>query len=176
MRDRSGNTAVEFALVFPALLLMIVGLMEFSTYFWLNAVIENAALHASRFGITGAQSESMTRQESIEKVIEDHTYNMVPINDLTMTTLVYDSFGDIGQTEPYADANLNGSYDPGEAYTDVNGNGAWDDDLGTAGLGGANGIVLFKIEFTSSGLTGLLRPVLDDMKHEAVVVVRNEPY
>ncbi len=176
MKDKRGNTAVEFGILFPALLLVFVGLMEFSVYFWLDAVLENAALHASRYGITGNTQSGMTREQSITQAIQDNTYNMVDINDLTMTSLVYDNFADIGQPEPYADANLNGSYDMGETFTDVNGNSIWDADLGAAGSGGAMDIVVYKIEFTSSGITGLLSPVLDNMAHEAVVAVRNEPF
>lgn len=174
--DKRGNTAVEFGMLFPALLFILVGLMEFSVFFWLDAVLENAALHASRYGITGNTQSGMTREESITQAIHDNTYNMVDVNDLTITTLVYDNFSDIGQPEPWADANLNGQYDAGETFTDVNGNSVWDADLGTAGSGGAADIVVYRIEFTSSGLTGLLSPVLDNMKHEAVVAVRNEPF
>ena len=176
MRDESGNTAVEFGLLFPTLFFIMVGLMEFSVFFWLDAVLENAALHASRYGITGNTQSGLTREQSITQAIHDNTYNMVDVNNLTITTLVYDNFSDIGQPEPYADANMNGSYDTGETFTDVNGNSVWDSDLGTAGSGGAADIVVYKIEFTSSGLTGLLSPVLDNMKHEAVVAVRNEPF
>ena len=175
-RDKRGNTAVEFGILFPTMLFMFVGLMEFSVYFWLDAVLENAALHASRYGITGNTNSGMTREESITAAIQEHTYNMVKISDLTMSQTVYDSFSDIGQPEPYADANLNGQYDAGETFTDVNGNSVWDSDLGTAGAGGAADIVVYNIEFTSSGITGLLSPVLDNMKHKAVVAVRNEPF
>lgn len=175
-KDKRGNTAVEFGLLLPVMLAVFVGLMEFSVYFWLNAVLENAALHASRYGITGNSQSGMTREQSITQAIQDNTYNMVDINNLTMTTLVYDNFADIGQPEPYADANMNGSYDAGETFTDVNGNGVWDSDLGAAGSGGAADIVVYRIQFTSSGITGLLRPVLDNMPHEAVVAVRNEPF
>ncbi len=177
LKDRRGATAVEFAFIFPVFLTMVVAIMEFSYHHLLNSVIESAALEASRFGITGdTGGGGETREERITRTIKENTYGLMTINELVIDTLVYDSFEDIGKSEPWADANSNGVYDFGETFTDINGNTVWDVDIGRAGLGSATDIVVYRIRYVSQGLTGLLAPFLTSYQHESIVAVRNEPY
>ena len=77
----------------------------------------------------------------------------------TIRTLVYSSFDQIGQPEPFTDGNGNGAHDAGEAFNDVNGNGEWDDDMGAAGLGGPGDIVLYDIEYETGAVTRFFEPI-----------------
>lgn len=47
-RDRAGTTATEFALLAPALLLLLVGSMEFGRLMWTQAVLDFAVQDAAR--------------------------------------------------------------------------------------------------------------------------------
>jgi hypothetical protein len=94
-----------------------------------------------------------------------------------MDTLVYHSFGDIGQPEPFTDTNHNGVHDAGEPFTDSNGNGTWDPDMGAAGLGGPGDVVLYRMSYDWHIMIPLFRPFFgDSIRLTANVAVRNEPY
>lgn len=179
-RNRAGAVALEFAFVFPVFLTMIVAIMEMANHYVIGAVLESAALEASRYGITGQNfSEDptdTTRAEAIDRIIRENTYNVMDPDDLVVDTLVYDNFDSYGEPEPYDDANGNGQFDAGEDYVDINGNGQWDEDQGRADLGGAGAIVVYRIRYESPGLTGLLGPFLEGFKHQTIIAVRNEPY
>lgn len=174
-RDARGDAAVQFALLAPALLLLVVGTFEFAVTLFVGGTLESAVLAASRFGVTGFEQEGVTREDRIRQIIDERTLGFVDMDEVAIRTLVYGSFGDIGQPEPLTDRNGNGRADAGE-YTDVNGNGQWDDDMGRAGLGGPDDIVLYEVEYATVGMTGLMRPILGRITHRAAVAVRNEPF
>ena len=180
-RDHKGVTAVEFAFLTPALLLFLLGTVEIGTIFLTSAVLENAAASAARFGITGYTEESTSREEEIMNIITDQTSGIISPEDIniSVSTLVYEDFDQIGQAEPYADDNTNGQYDEGESYTDVNGNGEWDEDMGASGAGGAGDVVVYHVEYQKHIFTPILRELMGDdgmVTLSANVVVRNEPY
>ncbi|NBD36935.1 MAG: pilus assembly protein, partial [Chloroflexi bacterium] len=50
-RDRHGQGFVEFALILPVLLLIIVGIMEFGHLFIVYASLTNASREGTRYGI-----------------------------------------------------------------------------------------------------------------------------
>jgi len=174
--DEVGAALVETALGLPILLSAVVGVFEVANYFFVTAAVENAVLHASRFGITGQTNEGSTREQQVRDVIEEQTFGQVDMDTVEIDTLVYEQFADIDATEPYTDENGSGQWDPGEPYTDVNGNGAWDDDLSVAGLGGGGDIVLYRVNYNAQSLTGFGDWALRHITISATVAVRNEPY
>lgn len=177
-RDRSGAALVEFAVVFPAFVLAVVGIIEVAIVLFISSSIEAAVLEASRFGITGGEpEEGVTRQERVLEIVGEKTYGLVNMDEVELDTLVYDSFSDIGEPEPYEDDNGNGAYDLGEPYTDVNGNGQWDDDMGAVGLGGPSDVVVYRISYEWGLITPLMRGALSEtVSHTSSVAVRNEPF
>lgn len=175
-RDRGGNAAVQFALLAPALLLLVIGSFEVAISLFVAGTVESAVLAASRYGVTGFTEDGVSREQRIRDIILDRTLGFVDMNHTLIRTLVYERFDQIGQPEPFTDDNANGSHDPGEAFNDVNGNGEWDDDIGAAGLGGPGDIVLYEIEYETGAITQLLRPVFGRIVHRAAVAVRNEPF
>jgi Flp pilus assembly pilin Flp len=175
-REEAGAAAVEFALVATAFFMMLIAVFEYSYVLFIGASLESAVLTASRYGITGSTEEGVTREDIIRDIILERTLNLLPVEDMTITTKVYQRFDQIGQAEPFTDSNNNGVRDEGEAFTDVNGNGVWDDDMGLAGLGGPGDIVLYTVEYTAGALTDLFTPILGQIQHRAAVAVRNEPF
>ena len=144
---------------------------------FIGASIESAVLQASRYGITGGTVEGRTREERVLDVVEAKTYGLLDMDELEMETLVYESFADIGEPEPWDDANGNGAYDGGEDFTDVNGNGNWDADMGEAGLGGPNAVVVYRLTYDWGIITPFMQRLLgESIRHVSSVAVRNEPY
>lgn len=178
-RNRKGSAVTEFAIAAPVVIMATVGIIEFSMILFVSSLLEGGLREASRFGLTGFQPNGLTREERILKIVEDHTHGLVDGTAVNLSTLVYPSFDSIGQPEPFTDENSNGTFDAGEPYMDVNGNNQWDPDMGAAGLGGPEDIVLYTIEYDWPLMTGMLNGFVGNngkIELRASVVVRNEPY
>jgi len=175
-KNDDGGALVEAALGLPILLTTMVGVLEVAHFFFVTAALENAVLHASRFGITGGADEGVTREEQVLDIIEAQTFGWVDMDSVEVETLVYEQFGDIGEEEPYTDDNASGTFDAGEDYTDVNGNGQWDSDMAIAGLGNAGDIVFYRIRYEAPSLTGFGDWATKIVPISSTVAVRNEPY
>jgi Flp pilus assembly protein TadG len=172
-----GNAAMEFAFIAPIFLAMIGAIMEFSGIMFIQALLEGSAREASRYGITGFTSEGVSRDDQILAIVEKNTFGLINLDELQMTTLVYENFGDVGQPEPFTDDNGNGAWDAGEAYTDVNGNGGWDPDMGAAGLGGPGDVVVYQMSYDWSIIIPIFRPFFgDSINLQDNIAVRNEPF
>ena len=175
--EEDGATIVEFALVFPVFLLAVFGAIESAVVIFVSSSIESAVLEASRHGVTGGTVPGVTREARVLEIVERKTYGLVDMDRVEIETLIYASFDDIGQPEPFDDANGNGSYDPGEAFTDVNGNGQWDADMGEVGLGGPSDVVVYRVSHAWGIMTPLMRNIMGaEIGHVSSVAVRNEPF
>ena len=177
LKARDGAAAVEFALISPTLLLLLIGGIEFLMVMFVNISMEGGLRQAARFGVTGAETPA-ARQAAIVEILDRHTYGFVDMAEATVSTKVYESFTAIGAPEPHTDDLIaNGQYDPGESYDDVNGNGAWDDDQGRPGVGETNEIVVYEIEYDWPFLTGYLTSLVGhDITLTAAMAVKNEPF
>lgn len=176
--DRQGSAAVEFGIIAPLFILMIVGIAEVGTTLFVGALMEGAVRDASRYGITGQDGAS--RPQIIRDIIADRTIGLVDINVAAISTQVYDSFDSIGSQEPYTDDSpANGTYDTGEAFVDINMNGSWDADQGRASVGEPGEIVLYTIDYDLPLLTGYLANHLGsggNIGLTASIAVLNEPF
>ncbi len=179
IRCRRGATALEFALALPVILLLIVGMLEVAMIMFVNISVEGALREAARYGITGQAADEAARQQAILDTMERYTFGFVDIDQVDISFMVYDSFQDVGQPEPWDDDNGNGAYDAGEDYDDLNGNEEWDADRGTEGLGTSGDVVRYQIEYDWSLLTGYVAPLVGDdgvIRMHASITVRNEPW
>jgi len=178
-RCRRGTAVMEFALVAPVAVLSIIGLFELSMIMFVQSLMEGGLREASRFGITGYIPPGTTREERILEIVADNTIGLVDMDTVDVTTMVYPSFGDVNQPEPFTDENANGTYDAGEDFTDSNGNGQWDADMGAAGIGGPGDIVRYTLTYAWPLLTPILSSVIGTdgkITLSASVAVRNEPF
>lgn len=177
-REDRGTALIEFAFVFPIFVLGVIGIIEIAIVLFIGSSIESAVLQASRFGVTGGTvAGGVTREQRVLEIVGENTFGLVDMDEVELETLIYDSFSDIGEPEPFDDDNTNGAYDAGEPFTDVNGNGQWDVDMGAAGLGGPNDIVVYRISYQWGLITPFMRRMLaETVSHTSSVAVRNEPF
>ncbi|MBF0325439.1 TadE/TadG family type IV pilus assembly protein [Magnetospirillum moscoviense] len=56
--DQSGAAAIEFALVLPALLMMMLGVVEFGRALWTQGTLQYAVEEAARYGAVDDQASS----------------------------------------------------------------------------------------------------------------------
>lgn len=178
-RAREGVTAIEFAIVAPVLLLMLFGIIEFSLIMLASSMLESSTTISSRTGKTGFNQPGVTREDTIIQSVKTHAGDFINTDHLTLTSKSYSQFNQIGQPEPWNDANHNGVADAGE-YTDINGNGQWDADMGQAGYGGAEDIVVYTVQYPWPIITPIMREIMGDTNGNFIItaraVVRNEPY
>lgn len=136
-RSKDGATAVEFALIAPALLFLTFAIVESGIAFAADIVLKNATYDAARTGRTGFVSEDSTQDATVKQKIRSQAGMIMDIDKLVITSLSYKSFDVLKKPEPFIDKNKNGVRDNGENFTDVNGNGKYDLDQGANGYGGS---------------------------------------
>lgn len=176
-RDPAGTAAVEFALILPVMLLAFVGCVELALVIFIANSIESGVFEAARVGITNRVVEGISREEQVRAAVADRTHGLIDMDDVDIEMLVYPSFADVNQPEPFTDTNGNGAHDAGEPFTDVNGNGSWDPDMGRAGLGGAGDVVVYRVTYDWGIATPLIRQVMgESVRNVSSVAVRNEPF
>jgi Flp pilus assembly protein TadG len=176
-RDQHGVTALEFTMIAPAVLLFMMGIIEFSMIMFVSGVMEAATSSTSRLGKTGYTAPGSSRQDQIIANIKNMTAGILNTDKLVITTKVYSRFSDIGKPEPFVDSNGNHAYNAGESYSDVNGNGQWDNDMAQAGLGNANDIVVYTATYPWPIATPIMNHIIGaTYPISARMAVKNEPY
>ncbi len=178
-KEEDGASLLEFAILSPVLLLILFGIIEMGLILFAAITLEHAVTSASRYGKTGFTIEGVSREDRIREIINGHIDNFLDTDNITITTLVYDTFASVGQEEPYTDDNANGAYDFGETYQDINGNGQWDNDMGASGAGGPGDVVVYRVTYDWSVLTPIIRQLITtdgNFPLESSLAVRNEPF
>lgn len=178
-RAEDGASILEFALVAPTLMLLVIGIVEVAMMLFVNTLLEGSVREAARYGITGYVFEGYDRIAIIRNIVRQNTIGLVDMEHVRIETLTYSSFTAIGKPEPFSDNNGNGVRDSGEAFNDVNGNGQWDSDMGVAGAGGPGDIVVYTISYDWPMLTAFLGDLLGHgglVTLRASYAIRNEPW
>ncbi len=177
--DERGSFLIEFALVGPIMVTLLLGIIEIGMILFTTTLLEGSLRDASRFGITGRVISGENREGTIAAIVEDRTLGLVDMSKATLDILVYPDFGSIGTGESFVDGNGNGTYDTGETYDDANENGAWDEDIGVAGAGDAGDVVLYRIRYEWPFLIPFIGDILSSgtpFALSASIAVRNEPW
>lgn len=174
--SRRAVTAVEFALVAPVFLMMAFGIFDMGVMMFLNMSLESATLSAARYGSTGAEPESGSREGVLKKIISDETYGMIAPGDVSIQTFIYPDFELAAKAEWLMDLNGDGAWNEGEPFHDVNGNGVWDGDDGVAGVGGADAVVVYRVTAIYRYRTPFLEAQLGAARLNAAAPVLNEPF
>lgn len=176
---REGIATIEFAFIAPVFFLLLMGIIEVSLVMFAQSVLEGAAFNASRTGRTGYVETNLTREQTIIAHLDSRAETLMDTSRIHIDTTVYQQFDQVGEPEPYIDANSNGQHDPGENYTDVNGNGQYDLDMGRVGLGSASQIVVYTITYPWPITTPVIGTMLGTggtINLTARAVIQNEPY
>lgn len=178
--DERGATLVEFALILPALLLVICATIEVGHLMFARVVLEGAVTEAARIAVASQESTQDARDAAMRKSIKD-SMNAFPLaagRVIAIQTTVYANFS-TAYPEPYTDANGNGKYDNGETYVDRNKSGKWDNATPIAGtLGGPGDVVSFSVSYPKRVLFGFIASQIGMSRNavtlSATTVVRNE--
>jgi Flp pilus assembly protein TadG len=174
--EERGATIIEFAMILPVMLLLIMGLGELCYQCYVQAVLTGAVQKAGRdSGIEGGAANTST----IDAAVQAQVLKIAGSATFASTRTSYSSFAKVAQPEPFTDSNGNGIHDPKECFQDVNGNRQWDSDQGLANSqGGASDVTVYTMAVTYPHLFPLSRWIgwSDKQTLSATTTLQNQPY
>jgi Flp pilus assembly protein TadG len=116
LRNGKGATIVEFALVFPFLMVLIFAIMDFGFYFFVQHSLQFATREGVRLALVGrtindASGIEMTREASIIQMIRSKASIAVKPADVSISIYPVDAtFADPAGADTLQDAGYAGSY------------------------------------------------------------------
>ena len=173
--NTSGLTIVEFALIAPTLLVMLMATFDLGYRSYATAVLQGEVQKAARDATLETGSAAGTAlnarvQDQVSRIVSNGTWNF--------SRKSYASFTRAGAAENFTDSNGNGTREVGECYQDENGNGNWDADLGLGGQGTSDDIVVYTASVTYPRLFPMygLLGWSQNQTISATTTLRNQPY
>lgn len=162
---RSGQAAVEFAMVAAPFFFMLFAILELGLVFVTDSVIENAVFQTGRLVRTGqAQNAGMTAQQFKDEVCERMSL-MAPDcqNRATVDVRVLDQFRNVNPPDPTANGK---TLDPSQLVFQT---------------GAPGSIILIRVWYKKPLMTPFLSEGLSRLKDGTMVMTftttfRNEPY
>ncbi len=157
-RDRSGTTALEFAIVGPVFIIVLLMVFEFAMQLAVDLALNYGTGAAARYAVTGAvtgtsgsQGSNNTNNIAIRNIIVSSTGGLLNPNRVMVTATSY------ANPSSYA--------------------------AGTGQVSGSNGssgsVVVYSITYNQPFMTGLptlVGSTTTSITHQATVIVQNEPY
>jgi Flp pilus assembly protein TadG len=147
---RRGNAAIEFAILGPVFILVIIAIFEIGAQLMVSAMLDYGMRVSSRWGVTGnAPAGGMTRADYIRSSILSASGGFLQSPRLTLTLQSYGTWGSAGT-----------------------GTGA------TAGPGTASSITSYSATYRQPVMTGFASAILGRtyIDHTSTTIVNNEPY
>ncbi len=142
--DESGVTLIEFAMILPALCVLLLGIFELGYRSYATSIVQGALHEAGRMATVGGVS--MTTIDAHVRQRLSTFANNATVS--TQTTSYYDFAGVSMPEKITQDTAPIGSYNAGDCYEDANNNSSYDLDRGRSGMGGADDIVRYQITLT----------------------------
>jgi Flp pilus assembly protein TadG len=176
-RNQRGATLIEFALVAPVLMVVIMGLLDMSYRLYAKAMLEGTVQKAARDSTlqTGATATANAAIDDSVKAAFKQVNGRVTDSNFTFTRRNFANFTSAGKMEP--STGPGGQCAAGYTYVDVNNSGSWDDGA-LAGQGGANDATLYTVQvsYTSLFPVNALFGASSTQVIKASTVLRNQPY
>lgn len=140
--DTRGAAMMEFALVAPVLLLMVVGGLGAGHTLYVKSVLDGEMQKAAR-DTSLEDAASDTRRAVIQDRVRAQVHELIAGArvDFQLTSF-HDYRNAQNRKEEYTDSDHDGTCNHGESYVDANNNGTWDLQGGRDGVGGSKDVVL----------------------------------
>ncbi|MEQ8666818.1 MAG: TadE/TadG family type IV pilus assembly protein [Rhodospirillales bacterium] len=174
-RNRRGVTAVEFALVAPVFLYLLIGIFEVALMMFGIAMVETAAQNAARQLLTGTAQSSGDAEAAFQTELCNNLTVVYDCNDIILDVRTYASFTAV--TIP--DIKINGN---GDLVYEDGDNDDSNDVLFTAefSAGGASEIMVVRAIYSWDFATPYIGTLIGDSSGrkslQTTVVFRSEPY
>jgi len=176
-RDTSGATIVEFAVVAPIFIGIIMFIFDMGFMAYARSILSGEVNAVGRASALETATDE-TRADMDARVAEQVRL-IVPDGAVTFERESFNTYG-LAQTrvEPFVDVNDNDRCDTGESYLDLNGNSRFDLDGARAGAGGARDVVIYTATlrytrfFPVAEFFGMNR----DVELQARTILKNQPF
>lgn len=174
-RAQDGVAAAEFAMLAPAMILLLSGTIEAAHFLMVQATLEGAVSNAARENSVALTLDEDTRDAAMRARIAGimHYYPAADGEELEIETQVYETLGG----EAFEDLNGNGQHDEGEIFVDRNDNGVRDQATSKGGkMGGVGDVVFYSVTYPVDPFFPFLRQVFGGpLRLTSSTVARNEP-
>lgn len=174
---QGGAALMEFGLIAPVLLLLLMGGFDLGHRLYARAVLQGAVQKAARD--TGLEGGSLTaRQTIIDDKVRAQVRRIHKGATITITRRSYRDFATAASpAETFTDSDGNGACN-GEPFDDINRNGVRDMDIGIAGQGGAEDAVIYSVRVQYKSVTPVfgMAGINDNVDFTSQTVLRNQPY
>lgn len=143
-RDRRGVTIVEFAMILPALCVVLMGTFELGWRMYVSSIVQGALHDAARMATVGNKTNAQ-----IDTFVRGRLNSFSHAATISTTMRSYDDFSQVSTPERItSDTAPTGQYNTGDCYEDYNNNGRYDLDRGREGMGNADDIVRYDVSIT----------------------------
>lgn len=170
-----GVTLIEFAFVAPVLMLVLMATFDIGHYVYARSVLQGALQDAGR---DSTLESGLENEAAIDDYVRSQVLSVTPNAEFTFLRKNYQDFNDVGAPEDFIDANGNDLYDSDECFTDANGNGVWDSDKSVDGMGGADDVVVYKVDVTYDSLFPFWKMIGGSQTNtiSGTTTLRNQPF
>ncbi len=177
--DTRGGALVEFAIIAPAMSLLLVGGFDVAHMLYARSALQGIVQKTARDSGLENSTDTAT-QALIDEKIKKQVMALHNKATMTVTRRYYRTFSDAAaaQAEPWTDTNGNGTCNGGEPYTDKNNNGVWDADGGDGGQGGAKDKTVYTVKVSFPHMFPLYKYIggSNMVNLTASTVLMNQPY
>jgi len=172
--DERGATIVEFAMILPALCVLLLGIFELGYRAYAASVLQGALHEAARMATVGGVT-----MNQIDARVRTRLSNFADHGTVTTRTTSYYDFSGVRRAEKLLiDTDPVGAYNQGDCWEDTNGNNSWDADRGSSGMGGADDIVRYEVSLAVPNIVPIDRFLgwASSNTISGETVLRNQPY
>lgn len=178
--DHGGASVMEFGLIAPVVLFMLLGTMDIGHSYFVKATLDGAVQTAARSSsLEGTLSAE--EQQIVDDRVNAAVLTLAPVATITTTRRYYKTFSEAASPKEQLTeipGSENGRCDRGETFMDTNQNGVWDADVGSNGKGGAKDVVITKYKVSYPRLFPIAKLVgwPANVELESSSVLANQPY
>ena len=173
-RDKSGATVIEFAVVMPVMLMLIMGTMEFGLNIYVRSVLEGVMQQAGR---NTSLESGAANLSAIHTMVENRIKAIIPNATVTPTRKNFSSFITASKPEERYDSNGDGTIDANDCFYDLNDNGVFDDGSRPS-IGSASDVVKYTETVQYPALIPAARyfGISPTTSISATTILKNQPY
>jgi Flp pilus assembly pilin Flp len=173
-RAEGGATIVEFAMILPALCVLLLGIFDLGYRSYAASVVQGALHEAARMATVGGVT-----MDEIDARVQTRLSNFATNATVETETTSYYDFAGVSMPEKItSDTAPTGEYNEGDCFEDANDNQTYDLDRGRGGMGGADDIVRYQVSITFPRIVpiGGFLGWSDTETITANTVLRNQPF
>ncbi len=172
-----GATIVEFAIILPVFILMLMFLFDTGYYIFASSVLGGEVNAVGRNSTLETATDA--NRTTLDQQLEAQVKRLVSNGSMTFDRVSYKSYGRAqSKAEAFNDANGNGICDNGESFDDANRNGTRDLDSGVVSGGGARDVVIYTATLTYERIFPIAAMLGWDknVSISSSTILRNQPF